>query len=244
MSWNDRFFRTFWPQVGPAFTANRAQTNQEIRSLFRLVRLPAGARILDVPCGFGRHAVALARRGFRVTGVDISSDLLAQARETAASKGVSVEFRQADMRRMAYRQRFDAVLNLFTSFGYYGDAEDLQVLKGFHRALRPGGWLVLDVLNRDWLVRHFEPRERLQEGNFVVSQKRSFDFATSVLTLEWTARRGRVRMEGTCRVRHYSCHELVGLLGQAGFSRVRPFGGLNGKPLSFDSRRLVLTARR
>ena len=166
MSWNDRFFRTFWPQVGPAFTANRAQTNQEIRSLIRLVRLPAGARILDVPCGFGRHAVALARRGFRVTGVDISSDLLAQARETAASKGVSVEFRQADMRRMAYRQRFDAVLNLFTSFGYYGDTEDLQVLKGFHRALRPGGWLVLDVLNRDWLVRHFEPRERLPRRRY------------------------------------------------------------------------------
>ena len=139
MSWNDRFFRTFWPQVGPAFTANRAQTNQEIRSLIRLVRLPAGARILDVPCGFGRHAVALARRGFRVTGVDISSDLLAQARETAASKGVSVEFRQADMRRMAYRQRFDAVLNLFTSLATTGMPKTCRCSKVFIVPCGPSG---------------------------------------------------------------------------------------------------------
>ena len=86
-----------------------------------------------------------------MTGVDISSDFLAQAREAVASKGGSVEFRQADMRRMAYRQRFDAVLNLFTSYEHYGDTEDLRVLKSFHRALRPGGWLVLTARRQPFL---------------------------------------------------------------------------------------------
>lgn len=139
MPWNERFFRRFWPVAGPAITAHTYESDREVESILRLLRLRPRARILDVPCGYGRHAVELARRGFQVTGVDISPKLLAQAREAARTRGVAAEFRRGDMRRLRYRQRFDAVLNLFTSFGYFGDREDLEVLKGFRRALRPGG---------------------------------------------------------------------------------------------------------
>ena len=157
MTWNEQFFRTFWPRVAPDVTAARPGmgTKAEVRFLVRLLRLPAGAKILDVPCGYGRHSIELARRGFRVTGIDISAALLAQARRAAADLGVEVEFRRRDMRRLAYRGRFDAVLNLFTSFGYFGDAGDLEILRRFRRALRParagepGGWLVLHLINRD-----------------------------------------------------------------------------------------------
>ena len=244
MSWTDQFFSKFWPVVGPAFTEHVAETEQEVRSLLQLLRLRRGARILDVPCGFGRHAVELARHGFRVTGVDISPELLARAREAAVAQGVVMEFRHGDMRRLAYQREFDVVLNLFTSFGYFGDRTDLQVLRKFRRALRPKGRLVIDVVHRDWIMRNFLPHDRTRVGKFVVAQDRSFDFRTSVLTACWTARSGRRRWKGTTRLRLYSCHELLERLEQAGFSDVRCCGDLHGGPLTLDSPRLVLIARR
>jgi SAM-dependent methyltransferase len=225
------------------------RTKAEVRSLVRLLRLRPGARILDVPCGYGRHAVELARRGFRVTGIDISAALLAQARRAAADLGVEVEFRRGDMRRLGYRRRFDAVLNLFTSFGYFGDAGDLQVLRRFRRALRParagepGGWLVLHLINRDWVMRHYRPGSRSRMGRFVVSEESAFDFATSVVTTRWSARRGRRVFRGTSRLRMYSCHELTRMLKSAGFSRAQAFGDFAGKPLSHDCRWMTLVAQ-
>jgi len=244
MAWNEDFFRTFWPAVGPAITAAVADTPGELTSLLRKLRLRPGAHILDVPCGFGRHAVELARRGFCVIGVDISPELLAQARRTAAASGVTAEFRRGDMRRLAYRRRFDAVLNLFTSFGYFGDAGDQKLLERFHQALRPGGWLALHLINRDWVLRNFQPAGRRRMGGYLVAEKRSFDFDTSVLTCAWTARRGRRRWRGTTRLRLYSCHELVRMMGKAGFSVVRSFPGSHTAPARLDFRWLLLLGRR
>jgi SAM-dependent methyltransferase len=244
MTWNEEFFRTFWPAVGPAITGAVADTRGEITSLLRKLRLRPGARILDVPCGFGRHAVELARRGFRVTGVDISPELIAQARQAAAAKGVTVEFRCGDMRRLAYRRRFDAVLNLFTSFGYFGDAADLKLLERFYQALRPGGWVALHLINRDWVLRNFQATDRQRMGGYLVAEKRTFDFDTSVLTCTWSARRGRRRWRGTTRLRLYSCHELVRMMEQAGFSTVRSFPGSRTAPARLESRWLLLLGRR
>src|SRR5262249_22839496 len=147
------------------------RTRQEIRGLLQLMPFWPGARILDVPCGFGRHSIELARRGFRVTGVDISPKLLRTARRNAAVRGVQVEFRRADMRELAYRNRFDAVLNLFTSFGYFGDVGDLWFLRTLRRALRPGGWLILHLINRDWVVRNFRSRERARLGHYSLARR-------------------------------------------------------------------------
>lgn len=244
MTYNENFFRTFWPTVGPAITGAVTDTRAEVTSLLRRLRLRPGARILDVPCGFGRHAVELARRGFRVTGIDISPALIAQARQAATTNRVEVEFCRGDMRRLAYRRRFDAVLNLFTSFGYFGDAGDLKLLKKFHQALRPGGWLALHLINRDWVLRNFEAAGGQRMGGYLVAEKRTFDFDTSVLTCAWTARRGRRRWRGTTRLRLYSCHELLRMMTQAGFSGIRSFPGRRTAPARLDSRWLILLGHR
>lgn len=243
---NQDFFRRFWPRVAARVTSHRAggTAAEDVRSLIRLLRVRRGARILDVPCGYGRHAVELARRGFSVTGVDISSALLAQARKTAGQAGVRVEFRRGDMRRLAYRRQFDAVLNLFTSFGYFGDADDLRVLRNFHRALRPRGWLVLHLINRDWLVRHYQPHARSRMGDFVVTERSRLDLATSLVITGWTVERGGRVWRNQSRLRVYSCHELLGMLKEAGFRDARGFADLRGKPLTLDSRWQVLLARR
>ncbi len=146
---NRGFFRTFWPVIGPAITAHRGGAAEDILPLLRRLKLPPGARILDVPCGFGRHSLLLARCGYRVTGVDISPELLARARRQAAAHSLPIAFRRGNMRRLSGLRGFDLLLNLFTSFGYFGDAGDRIVLQGFYRALRPGGWLVMHLINRD-----------------------------------------------------------------------------------------------
>ncbi len=244
MPWHGQFFRSFWPVVATALTAERSDTESEVRGLLRLLPLRPGARILDVPCGFGRHSVELARRGFHVTGVDISPHLLAQARQAADARGVKVEIRRLDMRRLAYRGRFDAVLNLFTSFGYYGERQDLDVLRRLRRALRPRGWLVLHMVNREWIMRNFRARERYQAGEFTLAEKRAFHFASGVLTTELTARRGRRVWRGTTRLRLYAGHELLRMALQVGFSTAELFGDLAGAPPSFDASWLAMRARR
>jgi SAM-dependent methyltransferase len=241
---NDRFFARFWPAVAKLVSAHRAETRREVAGVLRLLPLRPSARILDIPCGFGRHAIELARTGFRVTGVDLSSKLLEKARRNAATQGINVEFKRGDMRRLRYRNRFDAVVNLFTSFGYFGEAGGLRVLGLFRRALRPKGWLLLHLVNRDWVLRVFRRQERVPMGDCVFTEDRSFDFATSIITSHMTMRRGSRVWRGTVRLRLYSCHELIRMLKRARFSRVRFFGDIAGGRLKPGSRWLVLLARR
>jgi SAM-dependent methyltransferase len=120
-----------------------AQSRREVDFVLKALALARGARILDVPCGYGRHASALARRGFRVVGVDLSRAMIAEARRRFA-EGPRLVFLQRDMRRLRFRAEFDAVVNLYTSFGYFTPAENRAALRRLARALRPGGRLLID----------------------------------------------------------------------------------------------------
>src|SRR3984893_10207108 len=120
-----------------------AETRREIDFILRALRPAPGARILDVPCGYARHAVGLARRGFRVVGVDLSRAMLAEARRRFVERP-RLTFVRGDMRRIAFRAEFDAVVNLYTSFGYFTPAQNRAVLRRLARALRPGGRILID----------------------------------------------------------------------------------------------------
>jgi SAM-dependent methyltransferase len=128
-----------------------ALTRAQVAFVVRALGLRRGARVLDVPCGFGRHARLLARRGMPVVGVDLSPAMIAAARQDGPSPGLA--FVRGDMRRLAYREEFDAVLNLYTSFGYFSPRENLDVLRGMARALKPGGRILVDHRDRDYDAR-------------------------------------------------------------------------------------------
>lgn len=261
---NDTFFREVWPAIGPAVTRNRAGPDADVLPLLRRLGVRRGARVLDVPCGFGRHSILLAQRGYRVTGVDFGPQLLALARDQAQRKGAAVEFQRADMRRLRFRAQFDLLLNLFTSFGYFGDAGDQRVLESFHRALKPGGWLALHTINRDYIVRHYKPLDRVRLPGFRLEQRGWLDFTTSVIHTAWIVRWNNAAAArrllgakskaprslkaaprcGWTHLRVYSCHELMGMLERAGFRRVQAFGGLRGQPVSFDRRWLLVIGQR
>lgn len=211
--------------------------------IWATLRLSDGDEVLDVPCGHGRIANRLAERGARVTGVDADVFFLARAREDAAERGVGVDYIHADMRELPWNERFDAVVNWFTSFGYFDDAGNRAWLESVRRTLKPGGRLAIDVHSRDVFMRNRGAADVFErEGDLVVDRHR-FDVESGREETErWIVRDGKVR-KTEYSVRFYTFTELRSLLLDAGFSSVEGFGH-DGQPLTLDSRRMIVVATR
>lgn len=246
---SERFFRETWPQFSHAF-ASAMDAATEVQWITGIAGLEAGARVLDAPCGFGRHSVELGRLGFHVTGVDFSETELDRARKTAADAGVSLTLVCQDIRDMEFPSEFDLAVNLFSSIGYFADDEDRLVIDRFWRALKPGGVFVLDTRNRDQLVRSLPPEERKRVNGWTLRIENSFDPATSRWRARWfrlkrttaKAKESAQELIGESEIRLYSAHELSAMLRPERWSRVELYGGLDGTPFSLDAQRLVLVA--
>jgi SAM-dependent methyltransferase len=148
--------------LGPAYLRNAFTygTEQEVTFLFERLGLRAGSRVLDLGCGPGRHALALARRGVQVVGIDHSDDFIALARQSAAAVGLSAEFRAADVRALDEHGDFDAVICLCQGgFGLLGGREDEALIARFAAALRPGGRLALTAFHVAFAVRFLEAND-------------------------------------------------------------------------------------
>src|SRR5437588_5494257 len=152
-------------------------TERQVEDIVTLLALPAGSTILDLCCGHGRHAIPLAQQGYRVTGQDLSEVFLQRARAAAVAQHVQVRWVHGDMRTIPFENAFDAVVNIFTAFGYLeSDDEDQRVLEQVHKALRPGGRFLLETMHRDALVRGFQPFGVMRhEGGLLVTEERHFD---------------------------------------------------------------------
>ena len=178
--------------------------------------------VLDCPCGHGRIANALAERGYRVTGVDRTQLFLERARADATERGADVEYVHGDMRDLPWREEFDALLNWFTSFGYFDDDTNRAVLRGFHDALRPGGRLVMELQNPPRLFRILLPVTYLRRGDDLAFDIHAMDWETwRIGTQRVVIRDGRARTTRFA-VRIYSFPELKSELERAGFADVRP----------------------
>lgn len=208
-------------------------------------RIPPGSRVLDLACGQGRHAVPLAAQGYRVIGLDFQDVLLREAATAAVNAGVSPTFIRGDMRRLPFHGVFDAVVNMFTAFGYFSDDENAHVLCEVARALRPGGVFVIDVANRDALLRNAQPRswKRLPDGTPLISEW-SWDALTGRYT-HWQllADAGRPRTY-THSVRVYTYTELHAMCVRAGLEIDAVHGGFRGEALTLDAPRMILIAKK
>jgi SAM-dependent methyltransferase len=198
-----------------------------------------------VPCGFGRHALPLARAGYRVTGVDRAQPLLDEAQRRAGGDRWP-KFVRADYRELPFAdESFDAALNLFSSLGYLGDEEDTRALTEIGRVLRPGGRLVIEIMHRDLLVRRFQESswQMLGEGRLLLEQ-RTFDPASGLAqTTQTLIEAAGERDSRTWSVRVYTATELLAMLDAAGFAEARCHGDLQGASFQTDTR-LVVVARR
>lgn len=233
-------------------------TVQQVGLIEQELRLAkSGARILDVACGTGRHAVSLAARGHYVTCVDISADYLEATGRRARAQGVDVELVQSDMRDLGSlpRRSFDAAINMYTSFGYFDSDEDnVRSLTAIAETLRPGGRLLVDVINRDWFVRNFYPSEfaRALGAEFVI---RDYEEVRGVTVLHqnifdpersrlrWTCQRiGQDQEYVVVDYRMFSLHELLAVIRDSGLTPIRTVGDYDGRPYDLFSPRLLCVA--
>jgi ubiquinone/menaquinone biosynthesis C-methylase UbiE len=210
----------------------------------RLAECEAPADVLDAACGYGRHARVLAEAGYRVVGLDRSPVLLGEARRRS-NDDEWPRWVEGDYRDLPFDAgSFDAVVNLFTSFGFFGDQGELQALREFRRVLRPGRALVLEAMHRDRLVSVLQERtwDELPDGA-VLLERRAFDSVSGILEVVHTYRPEKGEPTGvTYRLRVYTPGELADMARTAGFAEVEFYGDPERGPLSRESR-LVLVAR-
>ena len=243
MYWWQKFFDEHYLKV---YEELEKRTSREVESIVKMMDLKPKANILDLCCGYGRHSIELAQRGFKVTGYDLSDFFLQKAKKDSAALGLKIEFKKGDMRRLPFEDRFDAVVNIFTSFGFFDtEKDDLKVLKGVCKALRKKGLFLLDLINREQQIRNFQRRRWRPERDFTMLEDNFFDLFTSRLETTRTLlfQNGK-RREYSISLRLYSFAEILNLLKKAGFVLESVYGDFDFTEYSLDSPRMILISRK
>lgn len=242
--WASHFDDNYLREYEPVFTPER--DHREVGRLIDLLGLPVGARVLDCPCGQGRHARLLAAFGYAVDAVDFSSALLDHAKASGAVPGL--RYSRGDMRDLPgpWTGRFDAVLNLTTSFGFFAEpGDDARVIREFGRVLRPGGLLLWHGASRDGVAARFLARDwwRTRDGTLVV-QERFFDPLSGILTIDAEQRGPAGVQDRTHRIRLYTATRLAELCRDAGLTVETAYDGWSPSPLRRASPEMLLVARK
>jgi SAM-dependent methyltransferase len=238
---------SFWQDVYPlVFSDQRfAEASEQVDRVLALTR-PPGRSALDLCCGPGRYSIALAQRGYRVTGVDRTAFLLDKANERAQVAQVTIDWVQQDMRDFVRPDSFDLVVSMFTSFGYFDNKQDdILVLGNMFASLRPGGRCLIDMMGKERLARTFQATtsEVLPDGTTVVQRHEIVDDWTRVRN-EWILlRKGRAK-HYTFSLTLYSGQELRDRMQQVGFVDVRLYGNLDGDVYGLNAQRLIAVGRK
>lgn len=241
--WWERFFDEDYLA---AYAAIEDGTPEEVEGICQALLLPAGGHILDLCCGYGRVAIPLAQRGYTVTGQDLTECFLGLAGERAEKAGVQLRLVHSDMREIPFEEEFDAVINIFTSFGFFeDDRENEKVLHEVAKALKPGGKFLIDLVHREGIMRVFRPRDwqSLPDGRAHL-QERVWDARRGVMNERRMLLSEHGRREIVISLRLYNCVELERMLTAAGLRVTQVWGGLDLSELTMDSRRLVLLAEK
>lgn len=234
-------FWELWESI--MFTPQRiADAKDDIEKVIELTGIKPEGHILDLCCGIGRHSHELARRGFRVTGVDRTATYLGKARKTAEEEKLDIEFLQGDMREFIRPGAFDGVINMYTSFTYFEDPEeDKKVIENAFSSLKPGGVLVVQTHGKETLAKIFNERnwEEYKEQGVIVLQERTVSNNWNWMENRWILLKGNERIENRVSHRVYAGSEMVRLLERCGFSRVVLYGDLDGRPYDQNARMLI-----
>lgn len=247
---SSHWYETFFTELPNEFWRRATTpelTTAEVDFVERSLELKPGSRIVDVPCGSGRHTLELARRGHDVHGIDVSTEAIGYARRAAAEAGISAELTVAEMRQLPRDGSFDAAICLGNSFGYLEIDGLRDFVAGLAAAVRPGGGVAIDCSTAaELLLPGYVDGGAwsMQTGDIHAASVRRYDAENSCSVTEYTFSRGAESVEVAALHHVYTAAQLGQLLTDAGFTDVTRSGGLDGEPFVIGSGRLLITARR
>jgi len=243
MKWWEKFFDEYYPEV---YSHLEDLTSREVDGVVKVLGLKPKKKILDLCCGYGRHCLELARRGFRVTGYDFSSYFIERARKEADSLKLKAKFIRGDMRKLPFKSEFDAVINMYTSFGYFqNEKEDLQVLRGVSRSLKRGGIFLLDTINREFVLKSLQRRRWYPRKGFFALEEIIFDpFTSRMENTRTLVFENQPKKEYFFSVRLYTLTEMISNLKKTGFTTERIFGDFDLTEYSLQSPRMIILAKK
>ena len=242
--WYLEYFKEPYGEIYAEYLLAPAITRREAEFGVKALGLGGGDTVLDCPCGFARHEPYLAARTRRYVGLDLEADCLRRAGRVSPSALLA----RGDMRCLPLASRsFDAVVNLFNSFGYFTHEENAKALGEFARVLRPGGRVLLDLANPRTLVEALEhcPRTEQAVADLVISEQWNYESGSGILANQTVIRIGGERFDRSYRLHVYSLADLKALLARAGLRFEKAYGEFDGVPFKEkESGRLIVVARR
>ena len=222
------------------------RTKTEVDGLVKLTGIKNDARVLDCPCGYGRHSIELAKRGFNVVGSDINSAHLRKAIEDAKKNLLDVTFNKESMIDLGYDSEFDVVVNMFYSFGFFDtDEENEKTLKNFYNALKPGGKFLMhtDVnIPRILSGKYKEDEKRNLTTGKTLRVIDSYNPTTKRIEGSWIINNGINQEKKDYSVRVYTKDEFESLCKKIGFSSVITYSDWSGLAYSEDAEDMIVVA--
>ena len=218
----------------------------QVEFLMDVLQMSPNHRILDLCCGFGRHAISLARKRHDIVGFDLCERALKLAGQVARRENLKIHLVRGDARALAFRSEFDSAYSLF-AFGYFeNDDENLSILDGVFRILRPKGKFLLDVINGPRILREFVERDRQEEAERYILQERAYDKETKRLRSKWTFvyKGAEETSEHMIDIRLYSADELVSMLDSVGLRTRDIYGDAEKTKYDEDSKRITIVAEK
>ena len=211
-------------------------TKADVDFICKVLELNKEDKVLDLFCGFGRHSIELAKRGYSATAIDYNRSYLEFGKKLCEGMDNTPNFVQGDVRSINYGDNYDAAIIMFNSFGYFNDNEDKLILDKIYNVLKPKGKFLIEILNRDWILKNYKDKQESEFGSIKVIEKREFDILTSRnnFIIERSEENRIVSKKGSWRL--YSPHEIKNVLEGIGFHLVNAYSNLSKDPISIDTR--------
>jgi len=243
-NWWENFFHgvalDFWRAAIPA-----ELTHAEADFLTKQLQLTSSAKVLDVPCGNGRISIALAQRGFALTGVDIAKEFIDEAKSNSLQAGLNIDWRNQDMRDLPWSADFDGAFCFGNSFGYLDDEANADFLNAVSRALKPGGRFILDApAISECMLPNFQPSRSMEIAGIKVDIVHHYDHEQGRMFNDFTFTRDGVVDKRPSSQRTYTYREIIELLRAAGLTPVAAYGSLTEEPFNLGAHRLLLVSQK
>lgn len=234
------------------------QTKNEIYGVLKIFKqtgIEDGATILDLGCGIGRHSVELAKKGYKVMGIDLSPIYIEIARKRAFELNLQnkIQFEIVDereLRKSLSSEKFNGIINMFTSFGFYNDETNKDILSQCKDLVKKDGIFIMEIVNRDWIVRNFQEKSYIHSGDLFLFEENKLDLENSRKKDIW--RFFKKQNDESCKLeaeveidlRIYCLHELIDLFKRTGWNYLKAYGDLELNEPSINSNRLVVVAKK